>query len=103
MMMMMICLNIYLIKIPPKIAIYRCHKNYYQELFFHDLIVDLQKIRPGDYTSYINTFTSVLNIHAPVKKKVLRGNNKPFVNQKLRNAISTRSRLRKIANKTGIY
>ena len=57
------------IKIPPKIAIYRCYKNYYQELFFHDLIVDLQKIRPGDYTSYINTFTSVLNIHSPVKKK----------------------------------
>ena len=39
-------------------------------------------------------------MHAPYKFKVLRGNNKPFINKDLRKAIATRSRLKNIANTT---
>ena len=43
---------------------------------------------------------SELNKHAPKKKKILRGNNKPHLNKTLRKAIMTRSRLKNKADKT---
>ena len=88
------------IKILPKTHIYRCYKNYSEGSFHKDLILNLNTTIPGDYNSFVNTFTSVLDKHAPIKK-ILCGNNKPYVNKALRKAISTRSRLRKIANSTG--
>ena len=52
-------------------------------------------------------FTAALNLHAP--KKVIKGNNKPHLNKKLRKVITERSRLKNKANKSkqpipaGIY
>ena len=43
---------------------------------------------------------SSLNKHAPEKKKVLRGNEKPHVNKNLRHAIMKRSKLKIKTNKT---
>ena len=37
-----------------------------------------------------------LNQHAPLKKKVLRANNAPYITKKLRKAIMKRSQLEKI-------
>ena len=45
---------------------------------------------------------NILNTHAPIKTKKLRSNTKPFANQALRKAISVRSKLKNIANKTGL-
>ena len=41
-----------------------------------------------------------LDKHAPKKQKILRANNKPYMNKDLNKAIKTRSRLKNIANKT---
>ena len=39
-------------------------------------------------------FSKIVNKHAPLKKKFLRGNQAPFINKELRKAIYDRSRLR---------
>ena len=39
-----------------------------------------------------NTFTNVANKHAPLKKKIIRGNDAPFMTKELRKAIMNRSR-----------
>ena len=77
------------IKIPPKTHIYRCYKNYSEGSFLKDLILNLNTTIPSDYDSFVNTFISILDKHVPIKKKILRGNNKPYVNKALRKAIST--------------
>ena len=41
----------------------------------------------------------VTNIHAPMKTKILRGNNAPFVTKELRKEIRHRSELRNTARK----
>ena len=86
---------------PPKRLNYRCYKKYSEENFFKDLSCGLITVAPGDYVSFEALFTKILNKHAPLKAKILRANNKLFVNKSLRKAISTRSRLRNIANRTG--
>ena len=47
-----------------------------------------------DYDSFIKTFLTVLDKHAPVKKKYLRANHANFVTKQLRKAIMKRSKLR---------
>ena len=42
----------------------------------------------------------LLDHHAPLKKKVLRANNAPYITKKLRKAIMKRSQLEKISLKT---
>ena len=45
---------------------------------------------------------STLDKHAPVKEKLIRGNNKPFITKELRKEIFKRSRLKNKANKSGL-
>ena len=52
------------------------------------------------HTMHLTTMYSSLNKHAPKKKKVLQGNEKPHMNKYLRRAIMKRSKLKKVANKT---
>ena len=81
---------------PTKIK-YRSYRNFDSSSF----ATNLQNSLSSDfYDNFEASFVDVLNKHAPVKNKVLRANNKPFVNQVLKNAISKRSRLKNIANKT---
>ena len=89
------------VKIPPQKIFYRCKKRFSPEIFQNDLAQSLRNIIPGDCESLLNAIETTLNIHQPLKQKMIRGNNKPFVNKELKKAISTRSRLRNIANKTG--
>ena len=51
------------------------------------------------YSSFYEAFCSVLNIHAPLKIKILRHNNSAFVTKGLRKAIMKRSRLKNLFNK----
>ena len=46
-----------------------------------------------DYTSFEENFLGVLNKHTPLKKKVLRLNNVPYVTKALRKAIMKNSYL----------
>ena len=41
-----------------------------------------------------NNFLKVVNKHAPLKKKTVRGNDAPFMNKEFRKAIYTRTRLK---------
>ena len=57
--------------------------------------VRLDKENPNQcYDLLTNSFLKVVNKHAPLKKKTIRGNHASFVNKELRKAIYTRSRLR---------
>ena len=52
-----------------------------------------------NYSAFETTFDKVLDKHAPVKKKYVRANDKPFMTRALRKAVMLRSRLRSRYNK----
>ena len=79
---------------------YRSYKNFNSNTFVADLQNSISNIT--NYNGLEISIVNALNKHAPVKNKVLRSNTKPFINQTLRKAISNRSRLKNIANKTGL-
>ena len=47
------------------------------------------------YEGFSDTFKAVVNKHAPLKEKIVRGNNEPFMTKESRKAIMNRSRLKK--------
>ena len=52
-------------------------------------------IKPNEsdkYSKLTEIYTEVLNRHAPLKKKVIRGNNAPFMTKELRKAIMSKSK-----------
>ena len=42
------------------------------------------------YTGFVTLFKSIVDMHAPIKKKTVRGNNKSFMNLELSKAIKTK-------------
>ena len=46
------------------------------------------------YTEFQDIFKAVVDRHAPLKTKVIRGNQAPFMNRELAKSIMTRSRLK---------
>ena len=82
-----------------KCFIYRDYKNFIFENFKSDLQEALQSCM-WSYDAFENYFTSILNKHAPKKKKVLQGNEKPHMNKNLRRAIMKTPKLKNKANKT---
>ena len=46
-----------------------------------------------DYDNFIKTFVTVLDKHAPIKKKYLRANHTGFATKQLRKAVMKRSKL----------
>ena len=78
---------------------YRSYKNFDSCSFANTLQTDTSNI--AFYDDLEASFVNTLNKHAPIKNKILRANNKPFINQTLRKAISDRSRFKNIANKSG--
>ena len=83
----------------PKFLIYKDYENFFFENFKSDLQEALQSCK-GSYDAFDNNFNSCLNKHAPKKKKVLRRNEKPHMNNNLRWAFMKRSKLNNKANKT---
>lgn len=51
------------------------------------------------YENLVLKFRNIIDKHAPIKIKLVRGNEAPFMNKKLRKAIYTRSRLKNNFNK----
>ena len=78
---------------------YRCYKKYNENLFRIELINLLQNSYVLDYDEFKKIFMQVLNIHAPMKKKFIRGNNAPFMNKTLSKAFMHRSKLKNTFNK----
>ena len=52
------------------------------------------------FSIFDSIFTATLNLHAPFKEKMIRGNHKPFVSKTLRKEIMKRAQLKNIFNKS---
>ena len=65
----------------PIVINYRNYKNFNEIAFRNHLQDELRKIEPSylNYTSFESTFYRVLKKHAPIKKKDVRANVKPFM------------------------
>ena len=85
---------------PPQEIEYRNYKQLYQN--FDNFRNDIKNINISEedpnryYDNYTKTFQEILNKHAPLKKKKVRGNDGGFANKTLRNAWYKRSKLRNI-------
>ena len=86
------------IKLPPKTVRYRSYKTYDKQNFLHELD---QKLIQGDiyktddsYSKLTEIMFEVLEKHAPLKTKTIRGNQAPFTNKRLSKAIMNKSRIR---------
>ena len=82
-------------KKPPKVIRYRNYKNYNHKNYRNDLNisfanVDLNNIPHNDFNDIL---LKTLNNHAPLKTKVLRGNDQPFMTKELRKEHMKRTRL----------
>ena len=89
-------------KAQPKIIYYRDYKNFDLYNFRSDLREQLNQVAEKDYFHFELTFLRVLEDHAPMKQKVLRANDNPYMTKVLRKAIMRRSALKNkyLKNKT---
>ena len=79
---------------------YRSYKSFNEEKFLSDIKeanFSFKTSNPDEnlFLFLTNTFSNIVNIHGPLKKKILRGNDVPFMNKELRKAMYTRSWLSK--------
>ena len=89
------------IKRSPKIVMYRDYRNFDVQSFRKDLKENLgaQQNDHFDYSAFESAVETVLNRHAPLKKKYVRANNGPFMTKALRKAIMLRTQLQNKYNK----
>jgi len=82
-------------KSKPKEIFYRDYKNFESCLFNADLQHTLltENSGAGDYKIFEQKFVHTLELHAPLKRKLLRANHAPYVTKVLRKAIMKRSSL----------
>ena len=87
----------------PKVITYRNYKKFHEEKFLNDLqetnIIMNEKDPNQNYQSLTKNFLTIVNKHAPLKKKIVRGNQAPFMTKEFQKAIYTRSRLKNKMNK----
>ena len=62
--------------------LYRDYSSFQMEMFKADLDQNLKFTTSFEYSDFQSTFTRVLHNHAPIKKKILRFNNSPFMTRK---------------------
>ena len=67
---------------------YKTYKNFNEELYLKDLEIPFQR------TNLLQTFSKAVQKHAPLKKKILRGNHAPCMNREFRKEMYKRNRLR---------
>ena len=82
-----------------KMQMYRDYKTFNIDFFKRDLRESLENHTSYDYSCFQNIFIALLNKHAPIKKKIIRFNNNPFMSKALRKAIMHRSKFKNIYNK----
>ena len=86
-----------------KIAFYRNYKHFEDRKFLEDLNstdFSLNTDDPNENYNFItDKFLKVVNRHAPLKKKILRGNHAPLLTKEIRKEIYTKSELKKIYNR----
>ena len=99
--MVLTVLKSYCKKVEPIITAYRDYKYFDEDFFRRDLTYNLENFDKTimKYEDFKNIFLDTLDVHAPLKKKTLRGNNSPFMNKTLSKAFMLRSRLKNKFNK----
>ena len=99
--MIITVLKTYFKKSKPTIIKYRSYAVYDEGSFKTDLTHSLfsRENCKINYDEFKNTYMNVLNRHAPIKEKKIRGNNAPFMNKTLSKSIMTRSKLKNKYNK----
>ena len=91
----------YFKKRDPITIIYRDYRSFDGVKFRDELKKELIETQVVTLDSFIATFKDVLDRHAPSKKKIIRGNQAPFMNKTLSKAFMTRARLRNKYYKNG--
>ena len=86
-------------RLPPKNILYRDYKNFDEKLFLNELSSinfarEFELENTDKYDILSSHVSALVDKHAPLKSKKVRGNNKPFVTKELRKAIMERSRYR---------
>ena len=61
-----------------------------EQCFNNDLCTELSSNSIRSYDLFKNIFLNTLNKHAPIKKKMLRANNAPFITKAPRKTITKR-------------
>ena len=84
----------YFKKKDPVIIQYRDFKSFDEQIFRDDFIRQLEQWETIDIDAFKSILMTVLDIHAPKKKKVVRGNNAPFMNKTLSKEFMHRSKLK---------
>ena len=85
-------------KMKPQVISYRNYKDFHNETFLdslkHELNVQGQFLNEKGLDAFSTICTEVFDKHAPKKKRYIRSDHKPFINNEIFKAIMTRSRLR---------
>ena len=89
-----------LLKGNAKTKLYRDYNSFNIDHFKEDLDNNLKNNSITEYSHFQNIFLEILHKHAPIKKKILRFNDNPFMTKALRKAIMHRSKLKNIFHKT---
>ncbi len=98
--MVITVLKKYIKKKDPITINYRNYKNFNEEEFRNDLVRELEILEENmNYDDFKGIFMKVLNLHAPSKRKIIRGNNAPFMNKILSKAFMQRSKLKNNYNR----
>ena len=92
-------LKIYFKKKDPIIIHYRNFKSFDEQKFRDDFIRHLEQWDAIDIDVFKSILMTVLDTHAPRKKKVARGNNAPFMNKTLSKEFMYRSKLKNLYHK----
>ena len=92
-------LNISIPKTEPRVIQYRDYRNFKNSTFKQELQAELDLLQGDSYGIFDATLKSVLDKHAPIKKKILRSNSAPFMSKRLRKEIMQRSRKRNVFNR----
>ena len=86
--------------LPPRKINYRCYNHTVENNFLTDLSLQITSSKINEIEPFEDKFVTVLDRHAPRKTRMVRGNEKPYVNRTLWKAIRERSRLRNIYFRT---
>ena len=99
-------LKCHFVRLQPTTIHYRDYKYFDPEAFINDkkdanldAVVSLSDDPNSVYSDFFAHFKSILDLHAPLKSKTLRGNQAPFMSKDLSKAIMTRSRLKNKFNR----
>ena len=94
-------LKMYIRKQKPRYVTYRCYKNFKEDDFRRELLYNLHSldIETMNYEIFSEIFKTLINQYAPMKQKIVRGNQSPFMTKELSKAIMHTSKLKNKFNK----